>query len=65
KGILKKGSRGVQVKKIQEKIGVKVDGIFGILTEKAVKEFQRKNDLVVDGIVGVKTWGKLFNPTNL
>jgi len=65
KGILKKGSRGVQVKKIQEIIGVKVDGIFGIQTEKAVKDFQRKNDLVVDGIVGVKTWWKLFNPTNL
>ncbi|XRG80045.1 peptidoglycan-binding protein [Rossellomorea sp. GAMAL-10_SWC] len=55
----------MQVKKIQVIISVKVDGIFGTLTEKAVKEFQRKNDLVVDGIVGVKTWGKLFNPTNL
>ncbi|QKE72719.1 hypothetical protein HPK19_07805 [Arthrobacter citreus] len=65
KGILKKGSRGVRVKKVQEKIGVKVDGIFGILTEKAVKEFQSKNGLVVDGIVGVKTWSKLFNPSNI
>lgn len=31
-----------------------MDGIFGILTEEAVKEFQRKNDLVVDELLGKK-----------
>ncbi|PGS46819.1 hypothetical protein COC46_20550 [Bacillus sp. AFS041924] len=42
-----------------------MDGVFGILTEKAVKEFQHKNGLVVDGIVGPKTWAKLFNQKNI
>ncbi|WP_235822208.1 glucosaminidase domain-containing protein [Gottfriedia luciferensis] len=64
-GIVKKGARGEQVKKIQEKVGVKVDGIFGVLTENAVKEFQRKNGLAIDGIVGKETWSKLFNPSNV
>lgn len=39
--------------------GIKIDGIFGTETKKAVQEFQKKNDLVVDGIVGNKTWVKL------
>jgi peptidoglycan hydrolase-like protein with peptidoglycan-binding domain len=34
-----------------------VDGIFGDLTEKAVKAFQTARGLTpVDGIIGVKTW---------
>lgn len=36
-----------------------VDGIFGPMTQEAVKEFQRSNNLTVDGIVGPKTWEKL------
>lgn len=63
--MLKKGSRGAEVKKLQEqlnKLGYncgKVDGIFGSRTESAVKAFQRANGLVVDGIVGPKTQNKL------
>jgi N-acetylmuramoyl-L-alanine amidase len=60
KGIVKEGSRGESVKKVQQKLKVTADGIFGPVTEKAVKKFQAKNGLVADGIVGPKTWSKLF-----
>lgn len=36
------------------------DGIFGNLTEEAVKEFQRTNGLKPDGIVGEQTWAKVM-----
>ena len=38
---------------------VAVDGIFGPLTEAAVKAFQQGNGLAADGIVGPLTWPKL------
>jgi peptidoglycan hydrolase-like protein with peptidoglycan-binding domain len=40
-------------------LGVAVDGIFGPITEQAVKEFQDSANLQVDGIVGPLTWGAL------
>jgi N-acetylmuramoyl-L-alanine amidase len=58
--LLRKGSRGESVKKVQQKLKVTSDGIFGPITERAVKNFQKKNGLVVDGIVGKATWNKLF-----
>ena len=36
------------------------DGIFGNLTEEAVKEFQKVNNLAVDGIVGIKRWRRML-----
>lgn len=57
--ILKLGSRGNEVKALQEKLNLKADGIFGPLTEEAVKDFQRSNGLEVDGIVGANTISKL------
>ena len=57
--ILKLGSVGNEVKAIQEKLNLKIDGIFGPLTEEAVKDFQRSNGLEVDGIVGANTLSKL------
>ena len=54
--MLRLGSKGEQVKIIQEFLGIKVDGDFGPNTEKSVKEWQRQNDLVADGIVGPATW---------
>lgn len=40
-------------------VGWDIDGVFGPVTERAVKAFQSKQRLVVDGIVGPVTWGKL------
>lgn len=57
----KYGSRGSEVRTIQEKLKRwgyytgGVDGIYGSLTVSAVKKFQQKNGLTVDGIAGTKT----------
>jgi peptidoglycan hydrolase-like protein with peptidoglycan-binding domain len=59
-GLLKKGSKGVNVKSVQTKVGVKADGDFGPKTDAAVKAFQKKKGLAADGIVGPKTWAKMF-----
>lgn len=56
---LKIGSRGNDVKTLQSKLNLIPDGIFGKITEEAVKDFQKKNNLTVDGIVGDSTWNKL------
>lgn len=56
---LKRGSKGEQVKLVQRALGLDDDGIFGFLTETAIKEFQKKNKLCVTGIVGPNTWAKL------
>jgi putative chitinase len=61
--LLKKGSSGEDVKKLQIKLGLTPDaGVaqFGPKTESAVKAWQKANGLTDDGIVGDTTWGKLF-----
>jgi putative chitinase len=58
--LLKVGSKGEDVKKLQEKLGTTADGDFGPGTEKLVKEWQSKNGLTADGIVGDGTWTKMF-----
>lgn len=57
--ILKTGSKGDDVKKLQRILKLNDDGIFGPKTDKAVREFQKNNGLEVDGIVGNLTWEKL------
>lgn len=54
--ILKRAMRGDDVKRLQEKLHLYPDGIFGRLTEEAVKQLQLDNGLTPDGIVGEKTW---------
>ena len=54
--LLKKGSRGEEVKQLQKALGVGADGIFGSGTEAVVKKFQKDNGLAVDGLVGPGTW---------
>jgi putative chitinase len=58
--LLKVGSKGEDVKKLQEKLGLTADGSFGPGTEAKVKAWQAANGLTADGIVGPGTWGKLF-----
>jgi hypothetical protein len=68
---LKRGSQGATVRALQTRLNrwlqeqqmtaLKVDGIFGPLTEKAVRAFQQARGLVIDGIVGPKTWEQLLS----
>ena len=58
--LLKNGSTGDDVEKVQAKLGLKVDGKFGTKTEEKVKQWQAEHGLVADGIVGNKSWGVLF-----
>ena len=62
--LLKNGSSGEDVKKLQTKLGLTPDGIFGAGTEKKVKEWQSTNGLTPDGIVGDGTWSKMFPTTS-
>jgi len=60
--LLKQGTRGDTVKKLQDKLGIDADGQFGSGTEKAVRDYQQKNGLVADGMAGPATLAhmKLF-----
>ncbi len=58
--LLKIGSEGDLVLKLQKKLGINPDGDFGQGTERSVMDWQRKNGLKPDGIVGDITWNKIF-----
>jgi putative chitinase len=58
--LLKVGSKGNEVKQLQEKLGLSADGSFGPGTEKAVKAWQSANGITADGVVGDGTWSKMF-----
>lgn len=47
---LRGGSLGVEVERLQSRLGIGVDGHFGSGTRKRLTEFQEENDLPVDGI---------------
>lgn len=57
--ILKIGSEGDDVKKLQAVLGLKADGKFGPGTEAALKNWQKNNKLDADGIAGQKTLQKM------
>jgi putative chitinase len=63
--LLKVGSKGEDVKKLQQKLGLGADGIFGKGTEEAIKSYQTKNGLTPDGIVGEQTWQKIMGQAAL
>ena len=63
--LLKLGSKGNEVKQLQEKLKLTADGSFGPNTEKSVKEWQSSNGLTSDGIVGDSTWNKMFGSTTI
>ncbi|WP_375499043.1 peptidoglycan-binding protein [uncultured Nostoc sp.] len=58
------GSSGIAVRALQRLLvsngyAVRVDGIYGALTETAVKAFQNQQNLATDGVVGQRTWRAL------
>lgn len=61
----KRGSRGDEVLNIQKRLSSwgyysgKIDGIYGLETENAVKKFQKKHSLTPDGVAGAATLEKL------
>jgi len=57
--LLKRGSTGEAVRKLQEILGLDVDGIYGPGTEAAVKEHQQGEHLTADGIAGADTLASL------
>lgn len=70
--IIRQGQRGDNVKAVQYIISLlstyyhqleplKVDGIFGASTTRAVKSFQEIYNLSADGLVGRNTWQKLID----
>ena len=63
--LLKKGSKGEEIKQLQSKLGLGADGVFGSGTEAAVKKWQADNGLTADGIVGEGTWAKMFGEKQL
>jgi peptidoglycan hydrolase-like protein with peptidoglycan-binding domain len=73
--MIRRGSSGTTARELQYRLNVWIvtspgvglarlapDGIFGPLTEAAVRTFQRTFALQVDGIVGPQTWGRLLRP---
>lgn len=57
--ILKIGSKGNQVKLLQEYLGLTADGVFGRNTHNTVMKWQAVKNLLIDGIVGPNTWDEM------
>ena len=69
---VQQGSTGDAVRGVQEEfqfrnlsgdpnVGLQIDGIFGALTDQAVRGFQQALAVTVDGIVGPLTWRALVS----
>jgi peptidoglycan hydrolase-like protein with peptidoglycan-binding domain len=56
---IRMGSKGEDVKRLQQAIGVKADGIMGKNTADALANFQKQHGLKVDRIGGDQTFGKI------
>ncbi len=70
--VLRAGMEGTDVAILQEILAQKgfynkekIDGIFGKITEEAVRKFQRENELTVDGIAGPQTFSALPKDTGV
>jgi peptidoglycan hydrolase-like protein with peptidoglycan-binding domain len=63
--LVRKGDQQHPVKTLQYLLRARghnltVDGIFGPITDAAVRAFQKEKGLAVDGIVGPNTWSALI-----
>lgn len=62
---VRRGSTGTAVRKAQYALnltgaGLHIDGVFGPLTEAAVRHYQQAVGITVDGVVGPVTWSHLL-----
>ena len=57
--LLRVGSRGPQVKRLQGALGIEADGIYGPGTKEAVMSLQDRHGLAVDGMAGPITLARL------
>jgi murein DD-endopeptidase MepM/ murein hydrolase activator NlpD len=62
--VLRKGSHGAEVTRLQRRLHVKPTGTFGVLTATAVKKFQRAHRLAASGVVNAATWRLLVRFTS-
>ena len=66
--ILRRGTRGAEVQKLQRQLNARlmpapklaVDGIFGPITQRAVLDYQKAMSIDADGVVGKPTWYHLI-----
>jgi peptidoglycan hydrolase-like protein with peptidoglycan-binding domain len=58
--LLERGMSSAAVVEVQQELKVAEDGIFGPITERAVKRYQAKHGLPPTGKVDVRTWLTLF-----
>jgi len=65
---VRRGSKGETVRQLQQRLNAQganprlaEDGVFGPLTDAAVRAFQRHGGLTADGVAGPLTWGKLLS----
>jgi Putative peptidoglycan binding domain/Transglycosylase SLT domain len=62
------GSRGDDVARIQAVLAregfyeAAVDGLYGPITDRAVRLYQHVHKIASDGLVGARTWRELFGP---
>ncbi len=56
---------GEDVRKVQQRLSITADGVYGPDTANAVIQFQMSHKLVSDGIVGEETWNALFPPATM
>ena len=63
--VLRKGSTGVEVTRLQLRLHVKATGTFGSATVSAVRHFQRVHTISVSGVVYAATWRKLVRFTSV
>lgn len=63
-GDLALGDKGADVKRLQGALGVKVDGTFGPVTERALRRWQKARGRNMTGTVNARTWRDLGDATD-
>jgi putative chitinase len=62
---IRRGSSGNEVIRIQSRLGLKPDGVFGPTTEREVNKWKTLNGLIANGVIDLIAWNIMFPPTPL